>query len=238
MKTIAARLGSLSSAVVFFSFLTLSLPAGATDLTVRVYSDSGHPVVGARASVQRTVATSTPYNTYGALTDAQGKFTLTVPDTATYSVCVGSWSDKLLTSCEWGLAQSLVTIAAGQKSASMNVNLVSGAMFPIRLNDPQNLLPAANAVVAGSSPTVRFGVWSSDGRYHAAIQTSSDSLGQNHQLLVPLNAALQVSVQATGVQVLDQAGKTFASAPAIGFQSAPSAIIQGLVYTVAKLANQ
>ena len=209
--------------------------------------------MGALASVQRTVAIPS-YMTYRVVTDAQGKFSLDVPDTATYSVCIGSWGDSLLNSCEWSLAQSLVQITAGQAVASVTITLQTGALLPIRVADPQGLLVAATAVTSGvtangraatgvgvaasAPPTVRFGLWSSDGRFHAAIQVSTDALGQNHQILVPLNAAFNFSIQATGVQVLDQSGNPIAAtAPSIAFQSAPSAIAQGLYYQVAKSSN-
>jgi hypothetical protein len=231
----------LHVAAISLGSLVLAVGAGATTLNGRVYSDSGRPVVGALATVQRTVAIAS-YTTYRIVTDAQGKFSLTVPDTATYSVCVGSWSDSLLNSCEWSLAQSLVPIAAGQQTASITLTLRTGAMLRIRLNDPQGLLPSPTAVTSGtvssSAPSVRFGLWSSDGRYHAAIQVSSDSMGQNHQVLLPLNAALNFSVQATGIQVLDQSGNPLpVAAPSIGFQSAPGNIAQGLYYQVAKSSN-
>jgi hypothetical protein len=224
-------------ALIILGFLAhLVTPVKAANLLVRVYSDRGRPVEGALASVQRTVATAAPYSTYQVLTDAKGRFSLDVPDTATYSVCVGSWNDRLLNSCEWAFDQSLVKIATGQAAASITIILQTGAILPIRLNDPQNLLPAPGLAV-NTSPAVRFGAWSSDGRYHAAIQTSGDALGQNHQMLVPLSAAVQVEVQATGVQVLDQTGNATAGAPSINFQSSPIAIFQGLLFTVAKSGN-
>jgi hypothetical protein len=224
--------------------LVLAVGAGATTLNGRVYSDAGRPVVGALATVQRTVAIAS-YTTYRVVTNAQGKFSLTVPDTATYSVCVGSWGDSLLNSCEWSLGQSLVPIAAGQQTASITITLQTGAMLRIRLDDPQGLLPSPTAVTSGtassSAPSVRFGLWSSDGRYHAAIQVSSDSLGQNHQVLLPLNAALNFSVQASGVQVLNQTGTALAAAgssiPSVGFQSGATNIAQGMYYQVAKAGN-
>jgi hypothetical protein len=217
---------------------------GATTLTGRVYSDRGGPVAGVLASIQRTVASSS-YTTYRVITDAHGKFSVSVPDTATYSVCVGSLSNQLLNTCEWALGQSLVPIASGQQTASVTITLQTGVILRIRLDDPQGLLPAASAIsngtVSSSAPSVRFGAVSSDGRYHAAIQVSSDSTGQNHQILVPLNAPLSVSIQATGVQVLNQTGTAIATVgsliPTFGFQSSAANVGQGLHYQVGKPGN-
>src|ERR1700693_1136 len=107
-------------ALIILAFLVVA-PIKAANLMVRVYSDRGRPVEGALASVQRTVATAAPYSTYQVLTDAKGRFTLNVPDTATYSVCVGSWNDQLLNSCEWAFGQSLVKIVTGQQAASITI---------------------------------------------------------------------------------------------------------------------
>lgn len=218
--------------------------AQASTLTGRIYSDQGGPVVGALAIVQQTIATPN-YSTYRVVTDIHGKFTLTVPDSRTYSVCVGAWSARLLNSCEWSFAQNLVTIPPGQSAASITITLRTGAILPIRLDDPQTLLPSAVSLQSVSlplpssppSPTVRFGVWSSEGQYHPAIHVSSDSAGRNYQILLPLAASVQFSAQATGVQIVDQAGKVFGGAPSVAFQVVPSAVLQGLHYAVSSAAK-
>jgi hypothetical protein len=217
---------------------------GGTTLAGRVYSDQGRPVAGALASIQRTVAIPS-YLIYRVVTDAQGKFSVDVPDTATYTVCVSSWNNQLLNSCEWSLPASLVKIAAGQQAASITITLQTGIVLRIRLDDPKSLLPTASAIadgtVSGAAPSVRFGLFTSDGRYHAAIQVSSDSLGQNHQIVVPLNVSFSFSIQANGVQVLDQTGTQLAvagaSIPSFGFQSSTANLAQGLFYQVGKPGN-
>ena len=218
--------------------------AGTATLVGHIYSDQGSSVANALVSVQQTVATP-GYQTYRVVTDDHGKFILSVPDGQTYSVCVGSWSSQLLNSCEWALSQSLVKIATGQQNASFQITLSTGAMLQIRLNDPQALLPTVTAVAGGTVPSgapfVRFGVYSADGRFHVAIPVSADSLGQTHQILVPLNASFNLSIQATGVQVLNQAGVALAAAggsvASLGFQSSPTNVAQGFYYQVAKLTS-
>src|SRR5690348_4423810 len=99
---------------LFIGALIMAFPVGATVLTGRVYSDKGGPVDGAVIAVQATAFSTSPVVSYGAQTDAQGKFTVTIPDAATYSICVGAFDRSLLNSCEWSLQQSLVSVAKGQ----------------------------------------------------------------------------------------------------------------------------
>src|ERR1700735_4886578 len=94
------RRGSIGS---FFGLMLALSPLQAATLTGRVYSDQSVPVSAAVVGIQATVITSSTIASYGAVTDAQGAFTVDLPDGATYSICVGAFDRFLLNSCEWSL---------------------------------------------------------------------------------------------------------------------------------------
>lgn len=253
-----------SISLSLIALLLLVKNADATNLVGRVYSDQGRPVSAAMVVIQPTVipasmsaivssttptattatgssptASSSSSSLQRTTTDAQGKFTVTVPDSTTYSICVSAPQQNLLGSCDWPSAPNPVKIAtaqtSAQTSAQMNITLQTGFPLTFRLNDPQNLLPAPGTT--SGNAFVQFGIWDTNGHYHPASEVSGDSLGRNHQVLIPLSTAIKISVWASGVRVLDANQQPVGPATAVAFSSQPSNLGQAFKYQVAPLGN-
>lgn len=216
-------------------------------LTGRIYTDQGPPVGGIAVIVQPIVAAPTGLVTYPALTDAQGKFVVTVPAGASYSVCAGSPNQGLLNSCEWSAQQSVVQVAASATAAQIVLTLATGTVMHLRVADSAGLLarPGVAATASGKAtapaadpPAVQFGLWDATGHYHLVPLTSGDDKGVNFEILVPLNADFKLTTQGTSIQVADQAGasalgtpKSVSSRPngnaaqTLVFQSSPATVL-------------
>jgi hypothetical protein len=222
------------STLVVFSALAPS--AWATTLVGRITSDQISPVGGEVVSIQATVISTSTVATYRVLTDAQGKFSIAIPNPGTYSVCVGSRTRFLLNSCEWALSQSLVTIAPGQATAKFNLALKTGVVINIRLNDPGQLLPQPGAAaVSKASAAVQFSAFAADGSHHLATQVSTDPGGQNLELLIPLSTSIHLGAQAANAQVLDQT-QSVVGPSSVTISSNAGSIPPVLVYQVAAVA--
>jgi len=227
---------------------------GAT-LTGRIYSDQGPPVTGTLVTVQPTVAASSGLTTYQAVTDGQGKFVVTVPAGAIYSVCAGNPLAGLLNSCEWSLAQSQVRIPEQATSAEAIVTLQTGIPLPFRVSDPAGVLPRPGTVAApasvstsapagatgvaatsaASAPLLSFGLWDSSGHYHFVPMISGDDQGVNFWILVPPNASFTLSITGSNIQVADKTGASALNSTQ-SVSSNPSSLAQTPVFQAAAAA--
>lgn len=237
-------------AALLFAILAGAPGLFAATLVGRIYSDKGPPVGNIPISVQPTVAGASGLTAYGAVTDTAGKFTLTVPGGATYSICAENAQVHLLNSCEWSLQQSLVVIPAQAASIQALITLKSGVVLRFRLSDPSALLPspASTAVklsvntstgvgtgstttASAATPTVQFGLFDSGGYYHSIRETSGDELGHNFEILVPPAANFKLAVSAANLQVTDSTGAPVG--PAKSISSSGANLMQTQVFTAA-----
>lgn len=222
---------------------------GAT-LTGRIYSDQGPPAANIPVTVQSTVAGPSGLTIYNAKTDTAGKFTLTVPSGASYSICADYPQMNLLDSCEWSLQGSIVVVPAQATSIQKIITLRSGVILRFRLSDPSGLVPSpatvavkatanagvsttsASAAPSASTPAVQFGLFDSGGHYHDIRETSGDQLGHNFEILVPPAANFKLSVSGSNLQVTDSSGASL-----LGFtksvSSSAASLGQTQVFTAA-----
>lgn len=209
--------------------------SGAT-LIGRIYSDKGPPVGNILVAVQPVFAAPTGLVTYPAITDGQGRFTVTVPAGA-YSVCAGAPNQNLLNSCEWSPAQSVVHVPLGATAAQSTLILVTGVAIAFRIGDSAGLLPRPGtaAAVTSSTPTIQFGLWDSGGSFHLVPQTSGDDQGITFQTLVPPNAKFRLTVQGSNVQLNNQNGDSLVGS-VTALSSSPTAISQPQVFQASPVA--
>lgn len=183
----------------------LMVPAAGIDLTGRVVSDRGLPVVGERVSVQATAApisgsARVQPPSYAAQTNNQGIFSVSVPAAGDYSVCVGAYAQQLLNSCEWTFSQSVVPVQT-QNNPLVKITLLTAIPITVRLEDPSSLLPKPGAT---GSTQVMFGVSERHTGFHVARLVGADSNGFTYQVLVPATPpALHLVIQANNVHVAD-----------------------------------
>src|SRR5207248_4238068 len=125
-----------------------------------------------------------------AVSDATGAFTVRNLPAGDYRFCVQVASGNYLDPCHWSAPQaapaSALTLIAGQAVAGTRIALQPAAHMQVRINDPHKLLAPGNNVL--------IGVLTSSGRFRHALVKSSDAAGQNHEISIPFDTPVRLSV--------------------------------------------
>jgi hypothetical protein len=143
------------------------------------------------------------------VTDSGGRLRVTIPETGAFIICAGSPQNSLLSSCRWSSTIPTVQIPSGNRTVTRTATLQTGITPYFRFNDPSGLLSRPNNAATG---VVSVGVWDPRGIFTQAYPVSSDSQGFNYEVVVPLNMALHLNAQGTGVSVLDTTGAVVGNA--------------------------
>jgi hypothetical protein len=105
-------------------------------------------------------------------------------------LCVQILSGPWLNPCEWGLRPPTVTIARGQRSASVTMELKKGVGVQIRVDDPGRRLiqhegksAGAHLLVGGNNDSFGF---------RPAEVKSQDANGRDYQVLIPYSAPVRL----------------------------------------------
>jgi len=132
--------------------------------------------------------------------------TFQLPSLATgaYRICTTAPATAWLDSCEWGQTGTVAILAPGQVSAHVTIALTKGALVPVRVNDPSQLL----AVKEGLGAQLLIGVAGDSLVFRSASIASQDASGRNYQVLIPFGRALNISVTAASFQLAGQTGKS------------------------------
>ncbi len=152
-------------------------------------------------------------------TAADGSFSLKSLPAGSYQVCASVAGGTLVNSCQWGTVGATAAVQAGRSVALQPIAMKQGHQLHVRIDDPQGLLAANEGVAPGAALLV--GVWSSNGLFVPMPISNKDSKGRDHQIYVPENAALQLSVFSAFFAMGDANGaaltKTAQGAPAQSF---------------------
>jgi hypothetical protein len=164
-----------------------------------VVNDSKKAVAGAFVSATRT---SIPPLRISAKTGGDGSFTITPLPGGTYTLCVEVPGDGYLNSCDWGAPGNTVTVSTGQASTGNTLNVVSGSVLVVRVDDALQLID--KPIATGVLPHLAIGVSGGAGKmFYPAHRATKDSTGSTYQVTVPLNAALALSVHSRNLQLAD-----------------------------------
>src|SRR5438067_8268412 len=121
-----------------------------------------------------------------------------------YSLCVQVAGGKYLDPCQWSPPQtasgSTITVKSGQVISGTRLDLRPAAVLQVRINDPQKLL-------AQPGKDVVIGVLTSSGRFRHAPMKSTDAGGQNHEISVPFDTPVRLSLSSAQVSLADDKGK-------------------------------
>jgi hypothetical protein len=135
---------------------------------------------------------------------ADGGFDFPRPVKGYYRICASVPGTTLLDSCQWSGAT--VVNSADDADADLNaIVLRNGVQLRVRVEDPQNLLPRRNPLVAASNLII--GVLTGKGAFHAAAVASIDQLGRDFRLLIPKDEPLRLWVFSRHVRVADENGR-------------------------------
>jgi hypothetical protein len=154
-----------------------------------VRGDDGTAIAGAYLSLQLQppYVKSRHLETEWTLrTGSDGSFQFTGLNGGSYRICGylphGAW----LNPCAWGLQPPTVTLSSAQPAATVTLTLKQGAVVPIRVNDPNQLLPQYEGKSPGAD--LLIGVVSDSGIFAPASIVSQDSGGRYQQVVIPFGA--------------------------------------------------
>ncbi len=123
---------------------------------------------------------------------SDGSFQFTGLNDGTYRICGyvphGTW----LNPCAWGLQPPTVTLSGAQPTATITLTLKEGAVVPIRINDPSQLLTQYEGKSPGAD--LLIGVVSDSGIFTPALIVSQDTGGRNQQVVIPFGVAAGLRV--------------------------------------------
>ncbi|HEY7390444.1 MAG TPA: hypothetical protein VH640_18145 [Bryobacteraceae bacterium] len=130
---------------------------------------------------------------------SDGSFRFDQLNDGTYRLCAQVPKSAWLNPCQWGLQAPIVTLSTANPSATVAVALKTGAVVPIRVDDPGQLLTHYEGTVPGAHLLIGIGT---DARvFMPAAVISQDSGGRNQQVVVPFNSAVKLVVFSSQFQL-------------------------------------
>ncbi len=211
-------------------------------ITGRVISEDGRSI-RAVVSLQPAVAPGYPFPTRRTFTKLDGSFTFAKLPATAYKICAQIPASEaqqpsvtpFLDTCAWGSTHPQVPVAAGVHVTGLVLTAPKGAWLKLRIADPDKVLPAvaANGPLA-LEPAIQFVVKGSDNPEHRARFVSADGAGRNYQMVVPVNAALKLSLTSSAGKLSDQNGSAIKATDALPVQAVSAAQPSQLTFTIHK----
>jgi hypothetical protein len=175
------------------------------------------------------------------LTGAGGAFTFSRVPAGSYVLCAqvsaietAPANTPYVDTCVWPLAQTPITIAAGQQAAGIVFTAPKGALLNLRVADPDHVLTQVSTKPPASlAPELQLILMGPDGLYRDPRYVSSDSGGRNYQVAIPVKTAIGVKIGSSVANVYDQNGaQVQAKDAAASFQPATALDVFPVTYTL------
>jgi hypothetical protein len=192
-----------------------SAGALAATITGKVVDTANRPVASAIVGISEVpTSLSNPPAWHGTSTRtaADGTFSFTNLEAATYLLCSQVPRGNLLSPCQWTTARPHVTVASATATTSITLTMRPGYRLPIRVDDPQGLLNAHEGKTAGAH--LLIGVHGGY-QFEAADIDSNDNSGRNVSILVPFDAPVTVSVFSKFFKLQDSVGNAMNKSTAV-----------------------
>ncbi len=136
------------------------------------------------------------------MSDADGRFSIAGLQGGPYVICVVAPRTDLLDPCAWS-TPSVIRVAAGGVSSGNEIELESGALVRLRIDDGERLFqPLAKSANTG----VQAGIWTENGQYRPVFWESSDKRGHNYQIAVPDGLRFKLLLRGQNVTIYDDKG--------------------------------
>jgi hypothetical protein len=188
-----------------------SLPGTAATISGTVTIPGGH---GVRASLTihdlstpRT-AGQKPFDHQFA-SKADGTFSLSGVPAGTYRICVDAPQANVLDPCLWSATQQTWTVSASQAVTGVVIEVQTGAMLRVHVNDPQAALPQPQGGIHGNALTIAV---ETDRKQHLnlrqlpAASAVASASGFDDYLIVPYDETVTLVTQSASVALSDQNG--------------------------------
>lgn len=198
-------------------------------ITGSLTGNDGTSIVGGYVTLQLRAPylKGLPQTHWSAVTGAGGSFQFGRLSQGSYELCAQVPGSAWLNPCEWGLQPPVVVLSSTQRVASVTMVLTGGAVVPIRVNDPAQLLPQNEGKTPGAH--LLIGLTNDAAVFRPAPVISQDAAGRNQQIVIPFNHPVNLSVYSSFFQLASTNGvplpRTAATIPiAVSLGQQPVAI--------------
>jgi hypothetical protein len=201
-----------------------------------VLDETGKPVFPARVFIHQTLPAGvampaappviTGPRIAAADTDSNGQFVAFLP-AGTYIACGETATQGLLDPCRWSTSAPTFTIKS-QTTVETQIVMAKGAVVPVHVNDPSQLLPPVTSAVQAEC---RFQMVTAAGRRYDAIIVAHTSTSRDHAITIPFGTPLSLQVACPQFAINDSTGKPAAAAGVATLAPAGSTVAT-LSYTV------
>jgi len=146
------------------------------------------------------------------MSDPAGAFTIPSLPPGNYVACAQPGTPGLLDPCHWGTSVPTFTVTAGQTTPGVRITLAQGAVIPIHINDPQQLLKP----ILGSriDPGCRIHLVTAKGMHYEAPIVAQSAGGRDHSVTVPFGTPYSLQVMCPKLNLNDATGAPVVSASA------------------------
>ena len=146
------------------------------------------------------------------MSDNNGAFTVPSLPPGNYVACAEPYTPGLLDPCQWGTSAPTFTVTSGHATSGVAIALAKGAVIPIHVNDPQQLLkPVRSGRV---DPACRIHLVTAKGVHYEAVIVSQGAGSRDHATTVPYGTQFSLQVMCPGMSVNDAAGAPVVAASA------------------------
>jgi len=184
-------------------FGAMSLQAQTGQLRGTVTTQIGSPV--ARAFVLATGTSGAAGGPQTARTASDGSFTYASLPVGAYRLCVQPIGDTVLDPCRWSTSPVTATVTSGQTTSIGPIKVTGGQSLKVKLIDDNGALGANQGQGKTPGAHVLVGVWSG-GLFHPMRLRNQDGNSWNHDIVVPFDTQLTLTVSSTAFALSDEKG--------------------------------
>jgi hypothetical protein len=216
-----------------FLFGTGLLPAQTGQLTGTITAQDGTPVAGAFVVAAGGAA---PGNNQNVRSGSDGSFAFSSLPAGSYQICVQVPNGSLLDPCQWSAAPPSGTVTAGQTVSLGTIQVATGQRLYVKLLDDKGALGANEGRGKTPGAHVLIGVWSG-GTFHPMRLRSKGAGTWSHDLVVPFNTPLMLTITSTAFALADANGNSVnaATGASLPIQVAAESTLAPIVFHVTGL---
>lgn len=146
---------------------------------------------------------------WAVVSDANGAFRFDGLNDGVYQVCAQVPQSAWLNPCAWGPATQPISLSVAQPTASLMLVMAKGAVVPIRVDDPLQLLAQNEGITREAH--LLLGIGHDPFLFEPALVASSDLRGRNYQTVVPFNYPAKLVVYSSFFRLSNAAGAALPS---------------------------